>query len=96
MIVARPITLALPFLEMFVVSAVWPYLSGRSQRVLLIGAGFLIVSHWVALILAVTWVTPALLTLQTARMPFETLIVIPICLVLCLYALRKSALGHQG
>jgi len=88
---ARPTTWALPYFDVVVLLAVWPWLArGWERRLALAAAVVLSISHWAALGVTLAGIAPALLSLQTAAYPLETLIVLPGALALVLFAMRRA------
>lgn len=78
------------YLEWVVLSAVSPSLV-RWQKILLLGAvSAVMATRWWALALALRGAGLPLLTLQSAEVPWETLIVLPLAWLLPLWALRSS------
>jgi hypothetical protein len=86
---ARPMTLTLSFFEFFALAALWPLAGRRERRLLGLGAGLLVASHWAALALTLLGVAPRLATLQTAALPWETVLVLPATFALLLVFLRR-------
>lgn len=89
----RPVGWTLSYLEIVVVGVTWPALERRGlRRLLLVGLGSLMVSHWLALGLTLRGNGLPLFTLQSASFPWETWIVLPLCWLLLLYRARSPDL----
>lgn len=89
---ARPTTWALPFFDLVVLAAIWPWLRHGAERgAALTAALMLAASHWLALALTLAGLAPSLLSLQTDRWPVETVVVLPGALALTLLAVRRAA-----
>jgi hypothetical protein len=83
----RPVGWTLVYLEFVVILAVWPALRGwpRWTRWALLGAaGALMLSHWAAFLRTAQGLDMTFLTLQTAALPWETWVVLPLSWALLL------------
>jgi hypothetical protein len=80
----RPVGWTLNYLEIVVLAALWPAATLKMRRGLMIGAVVVMVSHWLALVLTAQHVTLQLFTLQSAEIPWETWLLVPVCWVLLL------------
>lgn len=83
----RPVGWTLNYLEIVVLAAVWPTVGTRMRGALLFGAGALMLSHWLALVLTARGLTLSLLTLQSAGVPWETWSVIPLSWLVLMFHL---------
>ncbi|MBM7845485.1 hypothetical protein [Herpetosiphon giganteus] len=90
----RPVGWSFSFLELIVLSLVWPTL-GRWGKIGLSTAMLgLIGSRWIALGLTAQAQGMPLNTLQTSTFAWESWLVLPLCLLCLGYAIRQSA--HQS
>ncbi len=90
----RPIGWGFPYLELIVLSVLWPS-SERWQRwVLCTIVLALMISHWFALGLTLQGGGLQLFTLQSASVPWETWTVLPVCWLLLLWRARKPEKDH--
>jgi hypothetical protein len=87
----RPVGWTLNYLEIVVLTALWPAASLKLRRGLMVGAVAVMASHWLALILAARGVTLQLFTLQSAEIPWETWLLVPVCWILLLKNPRAGA-----
>ncbi len=87
----RPVGWGLIFLDLIVLSAVWPYTSTKEKRWLLVGAILLALSHWIALILTGKLLWLRFVTIQSASIPWETWLVFPACWIILLVGARRIA-----
>ncbi|MEL6267278.1 MAG: glycosyltransferase 87 family protein [Pseudomonadota bacterium] len=87
-LVARPTTWTLPFLEIAVLLAAWPVLAPTARRLALTAAIALAASRWTATAITLAGGPPLMVTLQTAALPFETVLVLPAATALTLRALH--------
>jgi hypothetical protein len=85
----RPVGWTLIYLDFVVLTAIWPYAKIRERGILLSIALALNLSHWVALVLTVQQRWLRLFTLQSASVPWETWLVLPLCWILLLVAIRR-------
>ncbi|MEM7034678.1 MAG: hypothetical protein AAF629_34380, partial [Chloroflexota bacterium] len=92
----RPVGWGLIYLDIVVLSAIWPATQARWERWVILGLALaLALSHWVALILTATGQWLRLFTLQNANVPWETWLVLPLCWLLLIIALPRLATGSQ-
>jgi hypothetical protein len=68
------------FLELLVVTVVWPDLRGSSRVLLMVMVVAFMATHWWALVMTARGQGLQLLTLQSAQTPWETLVVLPLAL----------------
>jgi hypothetical protein len=88
----RPVGWGFYFLEIIVVVAVWPMLRAWQRLFLLAAVLALMASHWLALWLTLQGVWLRLVTMQSATLPWETWLVLPLAwLVLITAAGREQA-----
>ncbi|HEU4328147.1 MAG TPA: hypothetical protein VFS21_33735 [Roseiflexaceae bacterium] len=85
----RPVGWTLGLLEVTVVAVLWPRLGRAGRAALLAGLVALILSHWAALVLTGLGAGMLLNTLQTPAFPWETLLVLPGCWLLLLWAVGQ-------
>ncbi|GAB4192027.1 MAG: hypothetical protein OHK0022_06000 [Roseiflexaceae bacterium] len=85
----RPVGWTLGLLEVTLAMAVWPRLARSGRTLLLAGLIALMLSHWAALVLTGLGMGILLNTLQTEAFPWETLLVLPGCWLLLLWAMRR-------
>jgi hypothetical protein len=90
----RPIGWTLNYLEIVVLAAVWPRCGPHLRRALLAGAGALMLSHWLALVLTARGLTLSLFTLQSAECPWETWSVVPLSGALLLSKVPPTTAGN--
>jgi hypothetical protein len=87
---ARPVGWTFVYLELVLIGAVWPWLRRWERAALLLWLVALMASHWLALIRTAAGQDMAFLTLQTARAPWESWLVLPVCWLVLLLALAHS------
>ena len=92
----RPVGWVLSYLEIVVVAAAWPALRRWQRLALGAGAAALMLSHWWALALTIQGAGFQLLTLQSAALPLETWLVLPIGWIVVLGALTPIPLSRCG
>ncbi|MEM9428957.1 MAG: glycosyltransferase 87 family protein [Pseudomonadota bacterium] len=88
-IAVKPVTWSLPLFEVVVLGALWPQLGTWGRRAAALLALALALSHWVAFGLFAAARHPGLLTLQSPAVPWETALVLPGAVLLCLYAVAS-------
>jgi hypothetical protein len=76
----RPVGWGLIFLELLVVTVVWPDLRGSSRVLLMVMVVAFMATHWWSLVMTARGHGLQLLTLQSAQTPWETLVVLPLAL----------------
>ncbi len=89
----RPVGWTLGLLEVTVAAVLWPRLGRAGRAALLAGLVALMLSHWAALALTGLGAGMLLNTLQTPAFPWETLLVLPGCWLLLLWALGRPEPG---
>lgn len=82
----RPVGWGLIYLELVLLTTVWPTMHRRGKLLLLAAAVALMGSHWWALVLTARGEGLPLLTLQRADLPWETWLVLPLSWLLVLLA----------
>jgi hypothetical protein len=85
LLLGRPVGWGLIYLDLIVLTVLWPRFGAAPRAALLAAALALQASHWAALALAAQGRGLPLLTLQSAAFPWETLLVLPLCWALLLY-----------
>lgn len=91
LLIARPLSWSLLWLDLFAAAAAWPALGRRGRRALGLGLAALAGARWAAYagFLAGAW--PGLLSLQTPQAPWESLLLLPGAWALALFAARRGA-----
>ncbi len=91
----RPVSWALLYLELVVVSAVWPYLGRRARLAVLLVALTLMAARWAMLLQTLAGQRPQFLTVQSADFPWEGWLLLPACWGLLVVVARQeqSAIG---
>jgi hypothetical protein len=92
----RPVGWGLPYLAVVVVGAAWPPLQTWQRWSLLGVSVVLLLSHWLAFRLTAIGQSMALITLQTATMPWETLLVLPLSWAILLWTLPLSPMARAA
>ena len=93
----RPVSWTLPYLEIVLLLALWPYTRTTwQQTALLIAVGALTASHWLALVRTALAINANLFTLQTASIPWETVLFLPLCWLLLVLAAEKAPTESSG
>lgn len=87
----RPVGWGLNYLEVVVVAVAWPTLQRWQKPVLISLVTALMVSHWWAVVLTAQGNGMPLLTLQSAEIPWETWLVLPLSWLLML-----RVMSHTG
>jgi hypothetical protein len=86
----RPVGWGLIYLDIVVLVTLWPAFQTKWQRGVLLGiAVALAASHWLALILTLGGQWVRTFTLQSADIPWETWLVLPLCWLLLVLALPR-------
>jgi hypothetical protein len=88
--IGRPLCWSFPFLDLVVITALWPILK-RWQKVALIGLDLVwLGSHYWALITSLRGQSMQFVTLQSADFPWETCLLLPICGFLVFWAATRA------
>jgi hypothetical protein len=86
----RPVGWGLNYLELVLLTTIWPTLHRWGKPLLLAAAVVLMGSHWWALVLTARGEGMPLLTLQRADLPWETWLVLPLSWLLVLLAAMRT------
>jgi hypothetical protein len=92
----RPVGWGLIYLDLIVLTILWPRLATGPRLALLAAALALQASHWAALALTAQGRGLPLLTLQSATLPWETVLVLPLCWALLLFDAARPGLTPGG
>lgn len=87
----RPVGWGFIYLEFVAAVVIWPSLERWQRPIFIVCVLILFATRWWALALAMQGAGMPLLTLQTPRVPWETLVVLPAIWLLLLRAARRSA-----
>lgn len=93
---SRPVGWTLVYLEVVLVGALWPRLPRAGRLLLLVSVVGLMLSHWWALVLASRGMGMQLLTLQSAAVPWETWIVLPLSWLVLVYGAWSNDQRSRG
>lgn len=86
----RPVGWSFLFLEIVVILAAWPTLYHWQRGLLLIAVLALMTSHWLALIWTLQGVWLRLVTMQSASLPWESWLVLPLAWLALIAAARNE------
>ncbi|MEZ5004221.1 MAG: hypothetical protein R2730_14415 [Chitinophagales bacterium] len=88
----RPVGWSLIFLDVIVLSAIWPYTGSLQKRALLSVGILFALTHWLALIKTGELEWLRLVTLQSATFPWETWFVFPAAFLLLFWITYQQAM----
>lgn len=91
----RPVGWTLIFLDVVVLTAVWPQTKPKERKWLLGGAIGLAISHWLGLLLIPVMGWVRLFTVQSAEFPWETWLVFPVLWGVLLTAVRRTTPAQE-
>jgi hypothetical protein len=94
----RPVGWGFIYLEWVALIAVWPHLTRWPKMLLLTAVLAVMATRWLAMYLTLRGAGLPLLTLQSANIPWETLVVLPLAWLLPLWAMRAlpAPQGRSG